>query len=77
MIKCHGNREQRIEAMKKREQLNKPDLQSELDDDLRPEYYLSDFAVPFVRGKYAKRMRETPSIVVFLPPSTPRKSTDK
>ncbi len=36
-------------------------------DELRPEYKRSDFAGPLVRGKYAKRLRESSNIVVLKP----------
>jgi len=36
-------------------------------DELRPEYKLSDFTGPLVRGKYAKRLRESSNIVVLKP----------
>lgn len=36
-------------------------------DELRPEYKLSDFPAPIVRGKYAKRMKESSNIVVLKP----------
>ncbi len=36
-------------------------------DELRPEYKRSDFPGPFVRGKYARRMRESSNIVVLKP----------
>lgn len=36
-------------------------------DELRPEYKLSDFPAPMVRGKYAKRMKESSNIVVLKP----------
>lgn len=36
-------------------------------DELRPEYKLSDFPVPMVRGKYAKRLTEASNIVVLKP----------
>lgn len=35
-------------------------------DDLRPEYRREDFG-PMVRGKHARRMRETANIVVLDP----------
>jgi hypothetical protein len=37
------------------------------DDELRPEYKRSDFTEPFVRGKYAKRARESSNVVVLRP----------
>lgn len=36
-------------------------------NELRPEYKRSDFAGPLVRGKYAKRLRESSNIVVLKP----------
>lgn len=36
-------------------------------DELRPEYRRSDFTGPLVRGKYAKRLRESSNIVVLKP----------
>ena len=36
-------------------------------DELRPEYKLSDFPLPMVRGKYTKRMKEASNIVVIRP----------
>jgi len=36
-------------------------------NELRPEYKRSDFTGPFVRGKYAKRLRESSNIVVLKP----------
>jgi len=36
-------------------------------DELRPEYKLSDFPAPMVRGKYAKRLTEASNIVVLKP----------
>lgn len=36
-------------------------------DDLREEYTRSDFAKPLVRGKYAKRLRESSNVVVLTP----------
>lgn len=36
-------------------------------DELRPEYKRSDFPEGLVRGKYAKRMRESSNIVVLKP----------
>ena len=36
-------------------------------DELRPEYKRSDFAGPLVRGKYARRLRESSNIVVLKP----------
>jgi len=36
-------------------------------NELRPEYKRSDFIGPFVRGKYAKRLRESSNIVVLKP----------
>ena len=36
-------------------------------DELRPEYRRSDFTGPMVRGKYAKRLRESSNIVVLKP----------
>lgn len=36
-------------------------------DELRPEYTLSDFPAPMVRGKYAKRLKESSNIVVLEP----------
>jgi hypothetical protein len=37
------------------------------DDELRTEYKRSDFPGGFVRGKYAKRMRESSNVVVLRP----------
>ncbi len=39
-------------------------------DELRPEYKRSDFRGPMVRGKYAKRLRESSNIVVLRPEVT-------
>jgi hypothetical protein len=36
-------------------------------DELRSEYKLSDFPAPMVRGKYAKRLKESSNIVVLRP----------
>jgi len=36
-------------------------------DELRPAYKRSDFAGPLVRGKYAKRLRESSNVVVLKP----------
>ena len=36
-------------------------------DELRKEYKRSDFTTPLVRGKYAKRLRESSNIVVLWP----------
>ncbi|MCX7045543.1 MAG: hypothetical protein NTX50_08685 [Candidatus Sumerlaeota bacterium] len=36
-------------------------------DELRPEYRRSDFKGPMIRGKYAKRLRESSNIVVLRP----------
>ena len=36
-------------------------------DELRPEYKRSDFPGPMVRGKYAKRLRESSNVVVLRP----------
>ena len=36
-------------------------------DELRPEYKRSDFPNGFVRGKYAKRLKESSNIVVLNP----------
>jgi hypothetical protein len=36
-------------------------------DELRAEYKLSDFPEGLVRGKYAKRMRESSNIIVLKP----------
>lgn len=36
-------------------------------DGLRSEYKLSDFPSPMVRGKYAKRLKESSTIVVLKP----------
>jgi hypothetical protein len=36
-------------------------------NDLRKEYRLSDFPGGFVRGKYAKRIRESSNVVVLKP----------
>jgi len=38
-----------------------------LKDELRSEYKLSDFPGPMVRGKYAKRLKESSNIVVLKP----------
>jgi hypothetical protein len=37
------------------------------EDELRTEYKRSDFTGPIVRGKYAKRLRESSNIVVLKP----------
>ena len=36
-------------------------------DELRPEYKRSDFSGPLVRGKYARRLRESSNIVILKP----------
>lgn len=36
-------------------------------DELRAEYKRSDFTEGLVRGKFAKRMRESPNVVVLRP----------
>ena len=36
-------------------------------DELRPEYMRADFPGGFVRGKYAKRLKESSNIVVLRP----------
>ena len=36
-------------------------------DELRSEYELSDFPTPMVRGKYAKRLKESSNIIVLNP----------
>ena len=36
-------------------------------DELRPEYKRSDFPGGFVRGKYAKRLKESSNIIVLRP----------
>jgi hypothetical protein len=36
-------------------------------DELRKEYKLSDFSEPFVRGKYAKRLKESSNIIMLKP----------
>lgn len=36
-------------------------------DELRAEYSRSDFPGPFVRGKYAKRIKESSNVVVLRP----------
>lgn len=36
-------------------------------DELRLEYKRSDFTGPLVRGKYAKRLRESSNVVVLQP----------
>lgn len=36
-------------------------------DELRSEYTLSDFSAPMVRGKYAKRLKESSNIIVLEP----------
>jgi hypothetical protein len=45
--------------MKKDKEINK--------DELRPEYTRADFPGGFVRGKYAKRLKESSNIVVLRP----------
>jgi hypothetical protein len=45
--------------MKKDKEINK--------DELRPEYTRADFPGGFVRGKYAKRLKESSNIVVLKP----------
>jgi len=37
------------------------------DDELRPEYKKSDFPGGLVRGKYAKRLKESSNIIVLWP----------
>jgi hypothetical protein len=37
------------------------------EDELRPEYKRSDFPGGLVRGKYAKRLRESSNVVVLKP----------
>jgi hypothetical protein len=36
-------------------------------DEMRAEYKRSDFPGPMVRGKYAKRLRESSNIIVLKP----------
>jgi hypothetical protein len=36
-------------------------------DELRPEYMRADFPEGFVRGKYARRLKESSNIVVLRP----------
>ena len=36
-------------------------------DELRAEYSRADFPGPFVRGKYAKRIKESSNVVVLRP----------
>lgn len=36
-------------------------------DEIRPEYKRADFPSGFVRGKYAKRLKESSNIVVLRP----------
>ena len=36
-------------------------------DELRPEYKRSDFPGGFVRGKYAKRLKDSSNIIVLRP----------
>lgn len=36
-------------------------------DELRDEYKQSDFPAPLVRGKYAKRLRESSNVIVLKP----------
>jgi len=36
-------------------------------DELRPEYKRADFPGGFVRGKYAKRLKESSNIIVLRP----------
>ena len=36
-------------------------------DELRDEYKQSDFSAPLVRGKYAKRLRESSNVIVLKP----------
>lgn len=36
-------------------------------DELRSEYKLTDFPTPMVRGKYAKRIKESSNVVVLTP----------
>lgn len=36
-------------------------------DELRPEYKRSDFPGGFVRGKYAKRLKESSNVIVLRP----------
>ena len=45
--------------MKKNKEIDK--------DELRPEYRRADFPGGFVRGKYAKRLKESSNIVVLRP----------
>lgn len=46
------------------------DLDTDKEDELRPEYFPQDFDKPFVRGKFAGRMRESCNIVVIRPELT-------
>lgn len=36
-------------------------------DELRDEYKRADFSAPLVRGKYAKRLRESSNVIVLKP----------
>jgi hypothetical protein len=52
-------------------------------DELRDEYKQSDFPAPLVRGKYAKRLRESSNVIVLKPevaeafPQTTTRPTNK
>ncbi|MEK7794023.1 MAG: hypothetical protein AAB353_05820 [Candidatus Hydrogenedentota bacterium] len=39
----------------------------DIKDELRAEYSRSDFPGPFVRGKYARRIKESSNVVVLRP----------
>jgi hypothetical protein len=45
----------------------KKDKETDIKDELRPEYKRNDFPSGFVRGKYAKRLKESSNIVVLRP----------
>ena len=49
-----------------KERSMKKDKQTEKDE-LREEYKRSDFTGGLVRGKYAKRLRESSNIIVLIP----------
>lgn len=40
---------------------------SDLIDEMRPEYQRSDFSGPLVRGKYSRRLKQESNIVVLKP----------
>ena len=45
----------------------KKDKETDTKDELRPRYKRADFPGGFVRGKYAKRLKESSNVVVLRP----------